>query len=145
MHVILLVDVKKVGRKGEVKQVADGYAQNVLFPKRLALPGTPENLKQAQKQAALKEEKKSFDQALFTKALAALDGKSITLKARANQNGTLFESIHEKQVLDALFNAYHIRLMPGVVVMNGPLKKIGEHRLTLKGGSATAEIIVSVL
>jgi len=144
MKVVLLVDVKKVGRKGEVVEVANGYAQSVLLPRKLALPGTPENVKKAEKQVASKEDKKAFDNALLAKTLKDLNGKIITLQVKSNENGTLFTSVHEKHILDAIKSQSGAALAPGVLKMKEVIKKAGEHTLMLEGAGEKVSITVVI-
>lgn len=144
MKVILLADVKKVGRKGEVKEVANGYAQSVLLPRKLALPGTPENLKKVEKQVALKEDKKAFNHALLVKTLKDLFGKTIIIAAKANENGTLFEAIHEKQILEAIRKECGVEIPDSVLKLQGPIKKNGEHILQLEGEGERVTVTLSV-
>ena len=144
MKVVLLADVKKVGRKGEVVEVANGYAQSVLFPRKLALPGTPENLAKAQKAAALREDKKAFDHSLLAKTLKELDGKQVSLSAPANETGTLFKAIHEKQVIDAIKAVYGVSVPESVLKLDGAIKKTGEHIVRLEGEGEKASLIVLV-
>ena len=77
MKVILVADVKKVGQKGQVVEVSDGYAQNVLLPRKLALPGTAGNLAKQEKQNERKADKKAFDHTLLAKTLKELHGKTV--------------------------------------------------------------------
>jgi len=144
MKVILLSDVKKLGRKGEVVEVANGYAQSVLLPKKLALPGTPENLKKAEKQIALKEDKKALDHALLAKTYKELRGKVIHISAKSNEAGKLFEAIHEKQIIDSLEKECGIQLPQTSLKLDEPIKKVGEYQLVLKEGGEQAQITLNV-
>lgn len=140
MKVILTADVKKVGRKGEVKEVADGYAQNVLLPRNLAVPGTAQNLKKYKKQVERKEDAKAFSAALLKKTLKEVNGKTITIQARANEQGKLFEAIHEKHIIDALKKEFGVELPESSLELNGPIKQVGEISISLGSGKIKAKI-----
>jgi large subunit ribosomal protein L9 len=98
MKVVLLVDVKKLGQRGSVVTVADGYAMNVLIPQKKAVPATDANIQKAEKAALAAEGKKEMDAALAKKALAEIDGKTFTISAKTNDTGGLFEAIRQKQI-----------------------------------------------
>lgn len=123
MQVILLVDVKKVGQRGTVVTVADGYAMNVLLPQKKAVAATPQNLKQVEKEALAAKGKKDMNAVLAKKALSELDGKTVTISAKANDNGVLFESIREKHVNEAIFKSFNISLPESAIVLPDPIKK----------------------
>ncbi|MES2135228.1 MAG: 50S ribosomal protein L9 [Patescibacteria group bacterium] len=147
MKLILLTDVKKVGQRGTLVTVADGYAQNVLIPKKLALPATAENIKKFEKQTQGAKAKIAMDAILAKKALAEIDGKTISIQAKANEKGTLFESIHAKQVAQAMLKELKISVPEdSLVIVGGPIKKLGEHRatVTLQGFRAEVTVVISV-
>lgn len=143
MKVILLADVKKVGRKHEVVEAANGYAQNVLLPKKLALPATPEYLKRFQKEKGLAAEKQAFSQSLLEKNIKELDGKTLVLSVRANENGTLFKTIHAKDIVEQLEKQFGV-VIPESSLLMEDIKKVGEYRVVVSGGGTTASLTVSV-
>lgn len=140
MKVILIADVKKVGQRGALVTVADGYAQNVLIPKKLALPATAENLKAFEKKAEGEKQRQAMDATLAKKALAEIDGKMVSMQARANEKGTLFTSIQPKQIAETISKQFKISVPESALeVINGPIKKLGEHtvKVSVQGLSAT--------
>lgn len=147
MKVILLQDVKKVGQKGMVAEVADGYAQNVLIPKRLAAVATPAALKQAEASALKSAERVAVDAALAKQALDQLDGKTVTITTKANESGTLFEALHEKQIVEVIKKEFAISLPESAVVLEAPIKKTGliPVPLSLVGASASISLNVNAL
>ncbi|MES2014209.1 MAG: 50S ribosomal protein L9 [Patescibacteria group bacterium] len=145
MKLILLTDVKKVGQRGTLVSVADGYAQNVLIPKKLALPATAENIRKFEKQQQSMKEKVAMDATLAKKALAGIDGKEIGMQARANEKGTLFESIHTKQVATAIQKELGVNVSEdSVMLVGGVIKTLGSHRVEVKVQEAFAELSVLV-
>jgi len=143
MQVILLADVKKVGRKHEVVHVADGYAQNILLPQKLALPATPENLKRFKKQEGRVADKKAFDESLLIKNIKELDGKAITIDAKSNDAGKLFQAIHPKHIADAIQNTYAISV-PESVLDAGDIKNVGEYTVLLSFKKTSASLTVHI-
>lgn len=144
MKLILLADVKKVGRRHEVVDVANGYAQNILLPQKLALPATPDNIKRFQKEKGRADDKKAFDQTLIEKNIKDVDGKVFTIQVRANESGTLFQTIHPKNVLDVIKKELHLEL-PEQVVRMDDIKKVGEYEVKFASGALTAQATVKVV
>lgn len=144
MKVILIADIKKVGQKGQVVEVADGYAQNVLLPRKLALPGTAANLAAQAAQDERVADKKALSHTLLAKALKTLHGKTLTLEAKANDTGTLFQAIHEKEIVRAVKSQYALDLPDSVVVLPEPLKKAGTHTVQLEGEGEQASLTLVV-
>lgn len=102
MKVILLEDVKGSGKKGEIINVSDGYARNFLMPKKLALEATPALLNEA----AQKKEAEQFHAAEELKAYQELakllDGREVTIKAKAGASGKLFGAVTGKEIAQAV-------------------------------------------
>ncbi|MBX9765529.1 50S ribosomal protein L9 [Patescibacteria group bacterium] len=145
MKVVMLMDVKKVGQRGAVVEVADGYAMNVLIPKKQAAPATAENLKRVEREALAAKGKKDMDAMLAKKALEQIDGKTITIHAKANPAGGLFESIKEKQINEAIEKEFGISLPESAIKLDEPIKKAGVHpvSVSLQGAKATVTLSIS--
>jgi len=139
MKVIMLADMKKVGRKGEVVEVSDGYGQNVLLRQGLALPGTPENLKRFAKQAGRAEEKRAFDETLLGKNVESLDGKTVSISAHANEAGTLFQTLHKKQLVEAIKKQFGITISESALSVED-IKKTGTYEVPVSGAGKRARI-----
>lgn len=144
MKIILLQDVKGQGRKGEVKDVNEGYARNFLFKKGLAEEATASKLNDLnQKKAAA-----DFHKAEEIKAMRALSGeisgKTFTVRIKAGQGGKVFGSVTGAHISDAL-NAAGYNIDKKKVVLEQPVKNIGVYEVTLKlMEGITAKINVSV-
>src|SRR5690625_1526427 len=110
MKVIFLQDVKNKGKKGEVKEIATGYAHNIRFKKNLAEEATPANLKklEAQKEEVRQEEAAELQAAKDLKV--ELEGKEVEIKTKAGEDGRLFGSVSSKQVVDAYQKQHDIKL-----------------------------------
>lgn len=110
MKVILLQDVKNVGKKGEIVTVADGYGQNFLISKKLGVLANNDNLsrKAAADQHALDEEKQRFEEAKRLKVI--IDKLTLSLKAKEGKEGRMFGAVSTKQIADELMKAHHITI-----------------------------------
>lgn len=102
MQVILLSDVAGLGKKWDKKNVADGYARNVLIPKGLAAPATKKYMQQSEeaKDQAAKEQEESLRTA--QELASAIDGMEVILRLRANDAGELYAAVNAKQIAEAL-------------------------------------------
>lgn len=131
MKIILLQDVKKIGMKGEIKEVSDGHARNFLLPQNLAILATPKAIENFKKQvdAALRAAEMDLK---ATQALASrLDGEELRLKAKASKDGKLFGGISAAQIVSAL-EKKGFKILKNQIVISDPIKAIGEHRVTIQ-------------
>jgi large subunit ribosomal protein L9 len=131
MKIILKQDLPKLGKKGELKDVAEGYARNMLFPRGLAEEATPQRLKELQRRE-LDEQKKSQRLESESKARAALlDQHVLTLKMPAGESGRLFGSVTAADIADGLQkDGYPVEKKK--VFIDEPIKNIGRHQVTIK-------------
>lgn len=134
MKVILQQDVKGQGKKGQMIEVAEGYARNFLLPRKLAVPATAD----AMNTMRLKEKaKKAEDARLKAEAEATsekLKNSPVKVTARAGANGKLFGAVTSKEVSDALQVQYGIELAKQKIVMDEPIKAYGSYQLKAKLG-----------
>ncbi|MDO8523680.1 MAG: 50S ribosomal protein L9 [bacterium] len=144
MKIILLQDVKNVGVRGAVATVADGYAQNVLIPRKFALPATPQNLLRVDREKSLIKEREATDTASAKALLAEIDGKSVSIQARANPSGGLFEAIHAKQVAEALRTQLGVSIPEDSITLSEPIKKLSDFRAHISLHACNAELSVLV-
>lgn len=145
MKVILQKDVPKVGKKFEVKDVADGYARNSLIPNGLAILATPEaerRLNEMKKQLAA-EQKVQHD--LLTKNLKALSETRLTISAKTNDKGHLFSGIHKEQLVAELHNQAHIEISADMIQLAKPIKETGEHKIKVGAGENTATFVLEIV
>ncbi len=125
-------DVKALGRKGDVKEVADGYARNYLIPKGMALEGNEANLrklseaKRAAKATELREEEEA-------RAIAArLDGLNVVIKAKTGESGRLFGSVTAKDIAEAVERSTRIELDRKKIELPEGLKHLGEYQIPVR-------------
>jgi len=144
MKVILLHNVKKIGSQGDVVDVADGYANGFLLPKKLARIATSEALSSldAQKtkvnanhEEKIKEHKKLVD---------SVKGKSVTITAQANEKDQLFAAIHEKDVVAAIQNALGVMIDSENIELSGEIKMLGTHKVYVRAGEASGTFELEV-
>ncbi len=145
MRVLLLKEVKGLGKAGDIKEVAGGYASNYLFPNKLAEPATEGSVKVAQ-QVKAAETRKVEKKANEAKNLAAkLQGQTVVLKARSGEGDRLYGSITAQDVAEALAKSTGLAIDKRIVGMEHPIKALGRHDVTLRfGGGLTAVISVIV-
>lgn len=132
MKVILLEDVKNVGKKGTVINAKDGYARNFLFPKNLAIEATPANLKNLENQKKKKEEeeRKILEEA---KALEAELAKiTVVIKTKAGESGKLFGAVTNKEIADKLEKDHGYSIDRRKFELDEPIKSVGEYIVKVK-------------
>ena len=144
MKVYLLEDVKGPGKKGEIINVSDGYAQNFLFKKNLASPATADVINSVEiKNKTLAYHKEQERLAAIEKA-AQLKGRKIVLKARHGEQGKIFGSITAKEIAEAL-NSAGEKIDKKDIDLKAPIKETGEYPLSVRlYANISTEIIVVV-
>ena len=144
MKVYLLEDVKGQGKKGEIINVSDGYAQNFLFKKNLASPATADVINSVEiKNKTLAYHKEQERLAAIEKA-AQLKGRKIVLKARHGEQGKIFGSITAKEIAEAL-NSAGEKIDKMDIDLKAPIKETGEYPLSVRlYANISTEIIVVV-
>ena len=130
MKVILLKDVKKVGRRFEEKEVADGYARNFLIPQKLAVPsGSPaakQTLDQKNKEVASQEKQEESVRENITK----LSGATLTVTAKANEQGHLFEKLTAEKICALIQKEKGLEIDPSYLNTES-IKKTGNHQIPI--------------
>ena len=143
MKVILLKTVSGLGQKGDVKEVKNGYAANYLLPNKLAQLATDANLKLHEQKISQREKKKARANRANSRAAHELDGISITIKAKADESGTLYGSISPKTVLKVL-KEQGFNLKESHIEMDEHIKKIGTSHVILKINDKEAKVQINV-
>lgn len=135
MKVIFLKDVPKVGKKYETKEMAEGYARNLLIPRGLAIAATPDAAARIGKLKAEEDAKHRVNNALLEKNISELDGKEAKLKAKANDKGHLFAGLHKPEVIQAVKTSLGLDISAEFIDMDHPIKETGEHVVHIHAGS----------
>jgi large subunit ribosomal protein L9 len=142
MQIILLQDVKNIGKKGQVKNVPDGYARNFLFARKLATVATPGGIAQAKSEEEKMKKQAEAEKQTVRQLAASLDKKRIVIKARA-KNGKLFGSITPKEIaLEIKKLGFDI---PEKAIAPDHIRELGETRVTVSlDFNITATMILAV-
>ncbi len=146
MKVILLQDVKSIGKKGELINASEGYAKNFLFPRKLAVEATKSNLNDF----ALKkksEEKRKQEELEKAQAIAdALKDQVVIIKVKTGGNGKLFGSVTNKEVADAIVEQTKQDIDKKKVSIGDPIKMVGERTATIKlHPKVVAEVSIKIV
>lgn len=136
MRIILKQDVKGVGKKYEIKNVADGYANNFLIPKRLAEFASPDAIKRAENLKIKTQSETEVKEKELLEKLEILKGVKIILKKKVNEKGHLFEQIHKEEIVTALKEQAKIEIDPEFLSIGKLIKEIGEHTISVQVGSS---------
>lgn len=145
MQVILLHDVKGIGRAGEVVKVSDGHARNLLIPKKQAMEATPANLKTLERKKKEIEAQRELDQTRAGELKEQIQGKTVSLSAKAGEGGRLFGAITSKDIADALQKDFGILIDKKKIAMDSPIKQTGLSEVEIKlfpGVSALCKVDV---
>ena len=132
MKVILLADVKSVGKKDDIVNVSDGYARNMLFPKKLAVEATPKNMKDIQLK---KQNEARIAEAQLKEAQAfakELEEKTVTVGIKVGAGGKTFGSVSTKEIADAAKEQFGIELDRKKMVLASPLRELGESSVQVR-------------
>ena len=144
MKVILLDDVAKVGRRGEVRDVSDGYARNFLIPKRLALGATAGNLKNLQHIKTQQEAKAGRVKAEAESLRERIEALTYEERRQASEEGKLFGSVTSQDIVDFL-ERQRIKIERRRVLLDEPIKALGETVVPIRlHGEVTAQLKVTI-
>ena len=131
MKVILLQDVKKIGKKGDVINTSDGYARNFLFPRKLAKEATDANLHILNNQKENERKQKLAEIEAAQKLAAELKGKEVKISSKTGENGKLFGAITSKDVAELIKKQYNVEVDKKKVDMD-TIKVAGSFELEVK-------------
>lgn len=132
MKVILLKDVKSLGKKGDTVNVSDGYARNYILPKKIGVEANARNLNELKLQKA-REEKLAAQKLAEAKELAAdLEKKKITVTMKKGEGDRVFGSISAKEIAQAAKNQYGLELDKKKIQLDAPIRSFGMHEVPIK-------------
>ncbi len=132
MKVILLEDVKSLGKKGEIVNVSDGYARNFVLPKHVGVEATEKNKNELKLQKQ-HEDKMAAERLAQAKELAVkLDGLTIEVTMKAGENGKVFGSVASKEIAEQASKQHGLSLDKKKIVLEEPIKSFGMHDVTIK-------------
>ena len=134
MKVIFTEDVKGKGKKGEMKDVADGYARNFLIPKGLATEATTATLNTMKLKKKANDARIEEEKAQARAAAEKLKGAQVVIKAKAGESGKLFGSVTSQEISDALKEQFGIEIEKNRIVQGDPIKSYGSYIIKAKLG-----------
>lgn len=145
MKVILLQDVKSIGKKGELKEVSDGYARNFLLPRKLAKEANAQAMNEFKNAEAAKEYKVKKETEKAQENAKALSGKTVKIPAKAGQNGKLFGSVTAKELAEEIAKQYGVEVDKRKIALENDIKAFGTYNFDVKfynGISASMSVVV---
>lgn len=145
MKVILLEDVKSLGKKGEIVQVSDGYARNLLLPKKLGVEATSKNINDLKLQKAHDDKVKKVQHEEAKELAAKIEAGEVVLKVKTGDNGKIFGSVSSKEIAAAVNEQMGLTLDKKKMQISDPIKTKGTHMIQVKvHPKVTAELKVKV-
>ncbi len=141
MKVIFSADVRGQGKKGEMKEVSDGYARNYLLPRGLAVAATQDNLNAMKLRDAAKKRQMELEKAAAQENAKKLEGVIVKVKAKAGDKGRLFGSVTSKEIADALAEQHGIEIEKNKIVQTDPIKSFGSYDVKCKFGYEISGVI----
>ena len=146
MKVILQQDVKGQGKKGQMIEVAEGYARNFLLPRKLAVPATADAMNTMRLQEKARKAEEARQKAEAEAIAAQLKNAVVKLTAKAGANGKLFGAVTTKEIAEGLQSQHGIELAKNKIVLEEPIKSYGSYELKVKLGfeiSGTIYVVVA--
>ena len=145
MKVILLRDMTKLGKRGEVKEVAEGYAINVLIKKGDALQATPAELAKWKAKEDSVKHKKDIATSTFATLISEIKKNPIVITGKKfDAKGQLFASIKETDIADAIFATQKTSIDPKQIIIDTPIKSLGKYLVHIKQGIQKETISVEI-
>ena len=132
MKVILKADIKGVGKKDQVIEASDGYARNYLFPKKLAVEATKENLGKLESKNEANKFKKQNEKNDAIEVANKLKELVLTIKVKAGENGKIFGGVTSKEISDGLKKDYQIDIDKKKINLNETVKTLGTITVDIK-------------
>jgi len=132
MKVIFLQDVKGQGKKGEIKEVSEGYAVNFLIPRGLATMATEGNRKQLEQQKKAEQKRKEKEKEQAQQMAEKLGQITLQIRAKAGEGGRLFGSITSKQIAEELQSAHQLTVDKRKIILPEPIRSLGFTHVPVK-------------
>lgn len=146
MQVILIEDVKSLGKKGQLVEVSDGYATNFLLPKKKACLATKSNINELKQKEKSEERKKEEELKSAQQLSEKLKQTNIKIAAKMGDNGKLFGSVTNKEIAAELEKQYGIKIDKKKIVVDDVIKNLGTHNVVIKlHPKVTAQVSVQIV
>ncbi len=144
MKVILLQNVAKLGKKYEIKNVADGHALNMLIPRGLVQVATSDSLKKMEAKKNKEEAVRKAQEDSLAKTLKTIDGKKFMLKMKLNEKGHLFAAMHAEDVAAVVKEKSGVDLPAAYFNLEKPIKEGGDHAIKIAIGGVSATVNIKI-
>lgn len=144
MKVILIKDVKDLGRAHETVSVADGHALNYLIPGKFAISATPAALKESELRMKQSAERKEIDAKMLEQNLKSLVDAKIIIKAKANEKGHLYNAIGKSEIATAVQEQNHTTVPEEYISLDKPFKEIGTHEVNVVHGDVSGVFSITI-
>jgi len=146
VKVILLQNVKSLGKEGEIVNAKDGYATNFLFPKKLAIKASEENMNLLKDQIKQKEDQKILEKQTAQDLYNKIHNKTFELKAKAGSGKRLFGSVTSKEIADEISKVCNVNIDKRKIELDENIKEQGEKEILIKlHPDVTAKVIINVI
>ena len=144
MKVILVKDVKDLGRAHEEVTTSDGYALNYLIPKKFAIAATPVAMREAVTRRKQVVDRSALDAALLTQTLSTLAEARIVIRMKANEKGHLYDAVGEDDIRKAVNEQANTMLPEGVIRLEKPIKEIGTFDVPVASADTFGKFSVTI-
>ena len=145
MKVILLQDIKNVGRKDEIINANDGYARNYLFPKKLAIEANKDNLLKLEAKKDSEAHKKELEIKEYKKQAEIINKLVLEIKVKAGENGKIFGGVTSKEISEELNKQHKIQIDKKKIILKENIKNVGRFSVDIKfGDGVSAKLAVVV-
>lgn len=144
MKVILIKDVKGIGRAHEEVTTSDGYALNYLIPKKFAISATPVARQEAETRRKQVVDRSVIDAALLTQNIASLAEARIIIKMKANEKGHLYDAVGESDISRAAKEQAHIDLPESVIKLEKPIKELGTFDIPVASADTFGKFSITI-
>ncbi|MBO4378472.1 MAG: 50S ribosomal protein L9 [Clostridia bacterium] len=131
MKVILLQDVKDIGKKDDIVNVSDGYARNYLFPRKWAMEATENAVRVVERKREAERRREAEARAAAEQTAAKLKNKVVILKAKCGEKGRLYGSVTAQEVADAIQAGYEVEIDKRKVEIKEPVRQLGDYEVTV--------------
>lgn len=138
MKVVLLKDVRDMGKAGTVLEVSDGHAMNLLIPRKLAVLATPAAIQKAEANSKVQQERKALDAKLVSDRVAALAEERIVIRKKANEQGHLYDGVDAKDIAAAT------QLPEEAISLERPFKELGTFDVPVAAGENFGTISITI-
>jgi len=145
MKVILLQDIKNVGKKEQVIEANDGYARNFLFPKKLAIEATKDNMLKLQAKKTSEVNKKNAEIEANKEIAKKIEKMELVIKVKAGENGKIFGGVTSKEISEEIKKQYKYEIDKKKIVLKETIKNLGKFTAEIKfGDGVNAKLTLNI-